>query len=150
MDYGQPVNTPNQEPFFTAGVGNDKETLNPDKDNSLTVGTYAPERDPKNIGNAAISSSEQASLMSETSMNQAPGETSDDQALGQFVNLEMPPNTVNPDMTTQTGDSTSVEVTDKPKETGIKAAKIAGDKLNQDGNAADFYNKIQDLREQEK
>ncbi|MBO7132390.1 hypothetical protein J6V85_04030 [Candidatus Saccharibacteria bacterium] len=142
MDYGQPTNPPIQEPFFTVGVGNAPEANNPDKNQSLNTDNYSPERDPRNLGNTAITSSEQLTEVEPTQeLKGANGET-----LGQIVNLEMPPGmaepttqnpTKTPDLTTST-----IKTTNKLNEAGMKAVRGAESQLSQDGNAANFYDLV--------
>lgn len=142
MDYGQPTNPPIQEPFFTVGVGNAPEANNPDKDQSLNTEIYSPERDPRNLGNTAITSSERP-LEAEDSqeLKDANGET-----LGQIVNLEMPPGMAEPEVQApaKTPDlaQSTIRTTNKLNEAGVKAVKTVEAKLSQDGNAENFYNAV--------
>ena len=143
MDYGQPVNTPNQEPFFTAGVGNASEINNPDKVNSLLSEEYSVERDPKNLGNAAMTSSEQAPINTELEPTE---EIANDQALGQIVNLEMPPMTEQPEETevqkTSNFNQSAIKTTGKLSRAGFQAIESATSKLSKDGDANAFYEEI--------
>ncbi|MBR2543120.1 hypothetical protein IKF03_00745 [Candidatus Saccharibacteria bacterium] len=95
MDYGQPTNTSNEMPFFTAGVGDVPENLNPDAKNSLNTGVYSPERDIRNLGNVAIFPSESTPNLAEqpTTKESLPQENpnKDPDAIGQIVPFGMPP-----------------------------------------------------------
>lgn len=148
MDYGQPVNTPNQEPFFTAGAGNAPETVNTDKSNSLTSEAYIAERDPKNLGNVAIaSSSEQAPTTTELPPeNQSPNEMPNKQGLGQIINLEMPPGSEQtPEDNTEkapTFDRASISTSKKLSRAGLRAIDSVTSKLSKDGDVYDFYEEI--------
>ena len=147
MDYGQPVNSPNQEPFFTAGVGNASEINNPNEANSISSEDYAAERNPKNLGNAAISSSERIQPLTENPQ-EIQGEMINDQALGQIISLEMPPETIQqtPEVETQTKtvdfDRAAIKTTKKISKAGYRAIETATSKLGKNGDASSFYNDI--------
>lgn len=146
MDNGQPINPFNQEPFFTAGVGNAPETKNPDEANSLDSNNYNPNHDLRNIGNTAIvSPGEQGVLPSEISLeNQAPD--GGQGQLGQIVNLETPSNNeqttaIQPASTNQVPETSS-----KNDKSIVQAAKSLESEFFQTGDASKFYTEAQDER----
>lgn len=143
MDYGQPTNPQVQEPFFTAGVGNAPEANNPDKNRSLNADVYSPERDPRSIGNTAITSSEQSTEIE--AVQEAQEKSSE--ALGQIINLEMPPGVAQAEEANSTPikpdySINSVKTVNRLNEAGMKAVKAVEAQLTRDGNTEDFYNKI--------
>lgn len=148
MDYGQPVSTPKQEPFFTAGAGVASEQNNPYKADSLSSDIYTPQRDPKNLGNAAIASSEQVPSVTEIPLEgRNPAEAVNDQALGQIISLEMPPGVEQPEEAKDLSkdfsfDRATINTTKKISKSGYRAIESATSKLNKDGNASDFYEEI--------
>ena len=141
-----------QEDKQNSSIDADRPNLGGDE---ALWGDTTPERDPRSIGNAAISRPEQDPFPLESSP-QSP-------ELGQIINLEMPPSATlegvpatSPGSTPEQPSSESSPSThplissvhDQIKSTGkitdhdVKIVKDRILKLNQDGNIADFYEEI--------
>ena len=143
MDYGQPVNTPTPEQFFTAGVGNAPETNNPDIRESLGTDTYSTEQSSRKFGNIAMNPSEQ--ITPEPSLENQNSENPQEQ-LGKIVDLETlsknsSPQEVKP-AESLNFDKTTIKTTKKLSEAGIKAIEKSTNQLSQTGNVYNFYEEI--------
>ncbi len=154
MDYGQNpqlANSESNQDFFTAGAGTNSESVNDfesennlDLTNQLTDwGQTTAIAQHQSLGNRAISSSE-------TSENN--GESSTE--LGEVVNLEMPPSSrsavqAQADLVASQSSTPfvrgNIRTTEKLESSGIKEVDHIIGKLNQDGNAASFYDLARDM-----
>ena len=144
MDYGQPVNNLGKESFFTPGVGDVAEEINPDKADSLNVDSYSIERDPRNVGNAAIFSPDQEA----SAQNPALGENLPE--LGQVTPLEMPPTAepVTIDQPKQEAfNSEAIKTTETLGKSGIKEVDNILMKFRQDDDASSFYDTARSMME---
>ena len=156
MDYGQPVNNSQEADFFTAGVGNVSENLNPDADNSLNTDIYSPNHDLENLGNAAIASSETAFI--ETSLNHDLENLESPNQPAQVIDLKMPPMTepepLNQDILAKTPAENLADMTqiaredDKISPKTIEAvAKAESDCIRGATSLADLDNFVADATE---
>ena len=170
MDYGQPMQSSgtNQEAdFFTSGAGTNSENENTfeaennlDLTNTQSHWGASPERNPRNLGNSAITSSGEATPVSRPeipkfpeapraaneSLNTAP-------ELGQIVPA-MPPGYAyeSPSQNTTSDatpgfDEAALKTADRLDSRAVKIVDDAIAKLNQDGNIADFYDTARGMME---
>lgn len=171
MDYGQPMqpsSSTNQEPdFFTSGAGTNSEDENTfeaennlDLTNTQSHWGASPERNPRNIGNSAITSSSEATPVSRPEIPQfpeAPRTTSESlnttPELGQIVptmppgyTYEPPSQDTAPDAIPEF-DESALKTADRLDSRAVKIVDNAIAKLNQDGNIADFYNTARGMME---
>ncbi len=144
MDYGQPVNPDNNQPFFTADSGTNLEKAHTAEDdfnsNSWDVST---ERDNRELGNAAISSSEMIDLP-------LPGENPENNhELGEVItpaitstptpeNVSVAP-AQNATKETSHGE---VKTEENISKSAVKIIEDEFDKFNKTGNATELYTVI--------
>lgn len=151
MDDGQPIN-PNQAPFFTAGVGNVHEGVNPDAAKSLNENAYTSEHDTRGVGSSAITSSNQESYGNQSNIIEFPrranyeslqntSENFESEELGKIIPM-MPPGMEETD-NVKPEDSINVPVIRTNKKTlekaGVREVNRVILEFNQTGNAAKLY-----------
>ncbi len=155
MDYGQPVNSNDRTDFFTSGAGSNQENVNNfeaennvDLNNEQADWGASPARSNRNIGNIAINAPVVPKSIEEQVM--PAGEILP--AVGEIVNTGTPAELVD------NGDVEAVEVSEKFNRKKIKTGELLDDegvgevraviqKLNQDGNVADFYDTAREMME---
>lgn len=161
MNYGQTNPNPEQ-PFFTSGQGTNIESVNNveaennlDLTNNSTSWTNVPNRDPRNLGNSAIS----ANLLGAIS---SPNNASPTPELAQVINIEMPPSyanqaTIEPtnqpiaqDAGNQAVDinQSQIKTEEHLNSAGIAKVEETIKNLEQTGNTADFYERVRALMEE--
>ena len=143
MDNGQSAGTGSINQDILNNFEVDNLNLNNDQVNWNT----APiERNNQNLGNTAMGSVEIA--LNPEIIN--PTEVSNFERMGQVVNLEMPPGVDNEkDMTpgqiaeqALSFNKKHIKTKERLDDAGVQEVKEAINKLNQDGNITDFYDKI--------
>ena len=152
MDYGQQVQDDNLERFPTSSLAGEgdisgAENLS-ENPQSWDVKT---ERDPRSIGENVLKFPEQLGP------DNSP-EAQDPQALGQVINLEMPPGveasvdtkagnpieaSLNPQLT-----EVKIKTTNRLTPESVKAIDESVEKFEQDGKVADFYSSVRDRMEE--
>lgn len=152
MDYGQPVKTDGNQPFFTASVGVDSEKVQSSEskdDLNLNNWDYSVDRNHREIGSVAISSSESPlplpgeQPIANPSIHENP---IDNHELGEVVNMTMPMNTApeNPPVTTEPTVASTVEIKDeKFTPASVKEVDLENDKLLSGKiEVSDYYNDV--------
>ncbi len=155
MDYGQPVKTDSNQPFFTASVGVDSEKAQSSEsrdDLNLNNWDYSIDRNHREIGSAAISSSEipESPLPlpgEQPSANPSIHENPiDNHELSEVVNMTMPMNTTteNSPVTTELTVASTVEIKDeKFTPASVKEVDLENDKLLSGKiEVSDYYNDV--------
>ena len=161
MDYGQTKKTSDSQAFFTAGVGDlpeDQNTFEAENNLNLdnTDASWAPSRDPRNLGSRAIFSAPEPTPQEIIGPTEAPEEAMtlvEKPELSTDVELAPPEMIGLPEIPSMNVETPVLNpVKDVPFDE--KAIKTEGDhvshatlieinktidKLNHTGNAADFY-----------
>ena len=171
MDYGQPVKTNKQSAFFTSGAGTNQEDKNDfEPENNLATNNeqanwdVSYEVDKRNIGNIAINMPELPKDVGEKAMPD--GEEIAE--IGEIAETGLPPNEQieieNTDMHSrkETGDKNDessdatkiipfngkkIKTGEKLSVDGVDEVQNVINKLNQDGNVADFYDAAREMME---
>ena len=149
MDYGQPVKTDDNQPFFTAEDGVDaSKNPNSAPDDNLNLNNWdvSANRDPRGIGSNVISSV--ATNETQPGLNPNLQESpTDNQTLGEVVNLSMPPGSIPDDSVEAPQANLAPQITEEIKTEeklssgAIKAIDAAINQLS-DGNISSFYDNI--------
>ncbi|MBO7718230.1 hypothetical protein J6S37_01905 [Candidatus Saccharibacteria bacterium] len=159
MDYGQPTNQDDRSnPFFTTGAGTNRETVNTfQSENNLDLSNNqadwsAPlERDHRSIGNKAMGAPE-TSPDQENVNSEVPDLTN----MGKVISLDASRRDYNPKENPSTAevaeqaisfDRKKIKTGETLEEAGVQEVQNVINKLNQDGNVADFYDTARDMME---
>ena len=156
MDYGQPVNTDSQLDYFTSGAGTNQVNINNfepennlDLTNEQTDWSSPVERSHRDIGNAAINAPDsKANKGYDIAIPKL-------EEMGQVISMEMPPGReeivdMTPGQLAEQAisfDKNKIKTKDSLSELGVQEVKQVISKLNQDGNAADFYDAAREMME---
>ena len=149
MDYGQPVRTDDNQPFFTAEEGVDVgNNPNSAQDDNLNLNNWdvSTNRDPRGIGSNVISSA----AINEEQPKPNPDvkeSTVDNRSLGEVVNMSMPPGSIpdaptdNPQIESAPQVAEEIKTEEKLSAGAIKAIDTLISKLS-DGDISSFYDNI--------
>ena len=174
MDYGQPIQQPTQPTgpeFFTSGVGtNDEGINNVQSENNLDLSnTQAnwgaiPERDRQSIGHQTINSVMPEQLNPYTSNHsESINQTSVPSEIVMPSEKMLPPTPIGyasleppiieeakgeaKDEVQQEPSIKDIKTTERLSDDGVKVVDHAVSEFNQNGNAADFYDKVREMME---
>ena len=159
MNYGQPTNQDGRSnPFFTTGAGTNQDTVNTfQSENNLDLSNNqadwsAPlERDHRSIGNKAMGAPE-TSPDKENVNSEVPDLTN----MGKVISLDASRRDYNPKENPSTAevaeqaisfDRKKIKTGETLEEAGVQEVQNVINKLNQDGNVADFYDTARDMME---
>ena len=159
MDNGQQTQD-DTHPIFP-GVGNMPNPTSIEKDNLQGAGEHhgnwgniTPSRDVGDTGQNVLEVSSVASSETDLPPEIMPNPEQAPTSLGQVVDLETPPEPEQEMVPIETPeDSISSVIQEEIKtgnrlnKSGIRGAKSAINKLDSDGNPADFYNEVRDMTE---
>ncbi|MBR3319030.1 hypothetical protein IKG06_00820 [Candidatus Saccharibacteria bacterium] len=161
MNYGQTNPSPEQ-PFFTRGQGTNIESVNNvesennlDLSNGTTSWNNNTIRNPRNLGNSAMQANPSEVIASPNTAPSTP-------ELARVVNLEMPPSydnqpkpepsdqpiAANPDNQSEAAELLQIKTEEHLNPAGITRIEGTIKKLEETGNAADFYREVQALTEE--